>query len=157
MTASQITPATYDLLLLRRQKLFLAVPALMFTLFPLLPFVVFSFDQVPPENRPPLGFVFVFWLFAVPFVATILTLPYRLTATPLGNLVFKSLATTRSVAVQDILSIEPASFFFSQVPLSTYSLKHRNGKIRFAGQFTGMHRLLVELAKANPAISIKGC
>ena len=90
------------------------------------------------------------------YVWTVLSLPYRISVSHDRRVHFKSVLGVRSVRVSDVLSIEPAHLNI-QAGISGYVLKHRNGKIRFPGQFTGQYMLLSELKQANPALNIKGC
>ena len=96
---------------------------------------------------------FVFWFGFVAFFA------FQIASTPLhidddgrGNLAFRSLLRTRTVQVSEIRSIEPVRGQFG-----FFRLVHDNGKITFLSQFTGFHRLLGQLAQANPGITLRGC
>jgi hypothetical protein len=157
-----VTPADYKLLLTRSQKLAVGMPLVMFILFPLgFLFLFFSpgFEEFSADNQPPFfpAFPLVFFLgFAAFYAWTVLSLPYQISVTRDRKLVFKSLMRSRSVKVSELISIEPRSLSI-QAGLSGYLLKHRNGSIRFPGQFTGQYLLLYELKQANPALEIKGC
>jgi len=157
-----VTPAEYKLLLTRSQKLAVGMPLVMFILFPLGFLFLFNspgFERFSADNQPPFfpAFPLVFFLGVAAFYAwTVLSLPYRISVTRDRKLIFKSIMRSRSVKVSELLSIEPHSLSI-QAGISGYLLKHRNGKIRFPGQFTGQYILLYELKQANPALEIKGC
>jgi hypothetical protein len=133
----------------------------MFTVMPVVFIFVFSFSGVvtavdpPPPLIPLLPLVF-FFAFAVSYAWSAASLPYRITATPDQQLLFKSLINVRSARVSDLLSIEPRGLYV-QAGVSGYILRHRAGNIRFPGQFSGLHVLLGELKNANPALEIRGC
>jgi hypothetical protein len=151
-----MTPRQYELFLTGMQKFALGMPLLIFAVFPVF-FWVISSAKGPP-NAPfftfaPLLLVVVF--FGV-YAATVLKLPYRITVTRDRQLVFKSVLRTQTVRVSDLLSIEPKNLNV-QAGVSGYVLEHRNGKIRFPGQFTDQYLLLYELKQANPALKTKGC
>lgn len=157
-----MTPADYKLLLTRSQKWAVGLPLLMFILFPLAFLFLFNapgFEEFSADNRAPFfpAFPLMFFLgFAAFYAWTVLSLPYQISVTRDRKLVFKSVVRSRSVKVSELLSIEPRSLHI-QVGISGYLLKHRNGTIRFPGQFTGQYILLYELKQANPALEIKGC
>lgn len=46
---------------------------------------------------------------------------------------------------------------WTQMPLTVYLLKHRNGRLRFPGQFTAQHQFLTERKQANPGVELTGC
>jgi hypothetical protein len=160
--SDSMTPRQYNLLLTRSQKLAVGLPLIMFVLFPLLFFFVFNsagFKEIPADNRPPFfpAFPLVFFLgFAAFYAWSVLSLPYQISVTSDRRLVFKSILKSRSVRISELLSIQPRSLRI-QAGVSGYLLTHRNGKIRFPGQFTGQYILLYELKQANPALEIKGC
>jgi hypothetical protein len=56
------------------------------------------------------------------------------------------------IAVLDILSIAPSEM--SQ--MSTYVVRHRNGRFRVDGRLNGMHELISELKRQNPTIELRG-
>jgi hypothetical protein len=159
--ATRVTPARYELLLTRSQKLAVVLPFILVLVVPVLFYLAFS--NLPPRVGPgrempeymafiPVPIVlaagaFLFWIIG--------RLPYRITVTLEQQLVFKSLLTERTVSIADLVSIEPGSLN-TQAQISGYVLKHRDGSIKFPGQFTGMYILLGELKQANPALEIRG-
>jgi hypothetical protein len=157
-----VTPADYKLLLTRSQKFAVGMPLAMFVLFPLgFLFIINApgFEGFAADNQPPFfpAFPLIFFLgVAAIYAWTVLSLPYQISVTRDRKLVFKSLMRSRSVKVSELISIESRSLSI-QAGISGYLLKHRNGSIRFPGQFTGQYLLLYELKQANPALEIKGC
>jgi hypothetical protein len=160
--AAQVSPAQYDLLLTRQQKVVVFLPLIIFLVMPLIFFVVFTQVGFPKEfleGAPP----FFPWIPLLLFVViaaiygwTLGSLPYRISVTHDQKLVFRSLLKERSVRVSDLVSIEPGTLYV-QAGISGYVANHREGKIRFPGQFTGMYRLLFELKQANASLAIRGC
>lgn len=156
-----MTPREYTLLLTRSQKLQLWLPLVLLTvLVPGAIFFIFrtsaasaSADVPPFFPFLPIGFVL---LVAALFTWSVLTLPRQISVTRDRRLIFRSILRSQSVKVSDVLSIEPQSLNI-QTALSGYVLTHREGKIRFPGQFTGQYLLLHELKEANPAVELKGC
>ncbi len=160
MTA-RVTPAQYDLFLTGQQKFIALAPMIVFLVMPIIFFVVFSqlgdmtrFTKEAPAFFPyfPFGFLLII---AVAYAWTLTSLTYRISVTQDQKLVFKSWRNAHSVRVADLVSIEPRSLHI-QMGVSGYVATHRDGKIRFPGQFTGMYRLLYELKQANPALQIQG-
>jgi hypothetical protein len=157
-----MTPRQYDLFLTRSQKLAVGFPLVVFAVIPLVFLVVFGsadFQGVPASDLPPFfpAFPLLFFLaFAAFYAWSVLSLPYRISITHDREIVFKSIMTSRSIRVSELLSIEPRSLHI-QAGVSGYILKHQGGKIRFPGQFTGQYMLLYELKQANPQLEIKGC
>ena len=158
---TRVTPAQYDLFLTGQQKFIALVPMVMFLVLPIIFFVAFSqlgdnmrFTKEAPPFVPyfPLAF---FVIIAGVYGWTLSSLTYRISVTHDQKLVFKSLRNAHSVRVADLLSIEPRSLHI-QMGVSGYMATHRDGKIRFPGQITGMYRLLYELKQANPALKIQG-
>jgi hypothetical protein len=160
MTA-KLSPRKYDLLLTRSQKFALLMPIVMFLIIPVIFFGIFSMSEAAGaglEAEPFFPwFPFALFLgFAVFYGWTVATLPYRITTTIDQQIHFKSLLNVRTVRVSEIVKIEPRGLRI-QAGISGYDLHHRNGRIRFPGQFTGMYLLLAELKGANPALEILGC
>lgn len=154
-----MTPREYKLFLTRSQKLAVVLPAIVFVLVAVVFLVAFSAKRFPQGSEPPFFPWFplvIFAAFAGFYLSRILTLPYQITVTRDAQLVFKSVVRSRSVKVRDVLSIEPYHLNI-QAGVSGYLLKHREGKLRFPGQFTDQYRLLYELKEANPAVELKGC
>lgn len=157
-----MTPRQYDLFLTRTQKLAVGLPLIVFTVMPVLFLVVFSsggFKEAPEADFPAFFPVFplaIFLVFGAFYAWSVLSMPYRISVTRDRQLVFKSIVSSRSVRVSELLSIEPRSLNV-QANVSGYVLKHQNGKIRFPGQFTEQYMLLYELKQANPRLDIKGC
>lgn len=154
-----MTPREYSLLLTWSQKFAVGLPLIMFTLIPVVFLFAFNSTRFPQEDLPPFFPLFPFGfvlIFAALYAGSVLSLPYRITVTRDRQLVFKSILRSRSVRVADLLSIEPRNLKI-QAGLSGYLLKHRDGKIRFPGQFTGQYLLLYELKQANPSLDLKGC
>jgi hypothetical protein len=159
-----VTPRQYDLLLTRSQKLAIWLPLVMFIVLPLIFVFVFVPTMVgnfPGATRPPSFFVafpLAIFLIAAAFHArTIFLLPHRITVTRDRQLVFASRLRSTAIRAADVLSIEPGSLKLQAVGLSGYVLKHREGEIRFPGEFTGQYLLLYELKQANPALDLRGC
>jgi hypothetical protein len=155
----RVTPREYKLFLTRPQKFTVALPVIMFVLFPVLFLGIVGSQDFPAEDAPPFfpWFPFAFFLlFAAFYLLRILTLPYRITVTRDAQLLFKSVLRSQSVRARDVLSIEPRQINL-QAGVSGYLLKHREGKVRFPGQFTDQYRLLYELKEANPSVELKGC
>lgn len=157
-----MTPREYKLLLTRSQKFAMWMPLIMFTAIPFIFFFAFYSTRFP-ENRPddlprflPFFPLVVFFGMGLFYAWTVLSLPHRISVTRDRQLVFKSRLRTRSVRVADVLSIEPRHLHI-QAGLSGYLLKHRDGKVRFPGQFTDQYLLLHEMKQANPALELKGC
>jgi hypothetical protein len=157
-----MTTREYKLLLTGSQKLAVAIPILIFTLLPVVFFFMFSsgpFREMKGDNLPlffPL-FPFLMFLGAGAFIAwTVLSLPHTISVTYDKQLVFKSVLSSRTVKISDVISIEPRSLRI-QAGISGYLLTHLNGKILFPGQFTGQYLLLYELKQANPSVELKGC
>jgi hypothetical protein len=158
-----MTSREYELFLTRSQKLAILAPVGMF----LLGFAaVVTFMLVTPEGQqfrsnPPPYFPWFplvpIAVFGLAMFAPLLALPYRITASSEGALVFQSRLRSVRVVASDVLSIEPSSFKWFQMPMTTYLLRHRNGKLRFPGQFTDQHQLFMELKKANPKVELTGC
>ncbi len=157
-----LTPRQYDLHLTVSQKLAVAVPLIMFAIFPI--FFLFTFNELKmsqealkdaPHFIPVLPLAF-FLGFAIFYGWNVAILPYRISVTNDQRIVFKSLAGSREVRASDMISIEPRGLLI-QAGVSGYLLKHLNGKIRFPGQFTGQHALLYELKRANSALVLRGC
>ena len=157
-----MTRRQYNLLLTRSQKLAVGLPLVIFIVFPLVFLVVFNSAGFPEaqEGGPPRLFSGVPLLFVLGLVAfhtwSLLSLPYRILVTDDRHVVFKSIISSRSVRISEMLSIEPRSLSI-QAGVSGYVLKHQDGKIRFPGQFTDQYLLLYELKQANPKLDIKGC
>lgn len=159
--SSRLTPRQYDLFLTRSQKFTIFAPVVMLILIPIIFTIAFGMIDLPmelDESESP----FDFWLTFFPFLAfaafygwNIASLPYRITTTLDQQLHFKSLLRVQTVKASELLAIEPGGLRL-QAPISGYFLRHRNGKIRFPGQFTGLHVLLAELKALNPALEIKG-
>ena len=59
---------------------------------------------------------------------------------------------TVRVLVEDIVSIAPSDAMHGRV----YILKHRNGKARFDPRLDGMHELITEIKRRNPAVELRG-
>jgi hypothetical protein len=156
----RITPRQCDLVLTGTQKFAAIAPIVLFLTFPIIAFVVFrNADAVGPDSLPPYFPWFPLGLFAVlalVFAWTIAGTPHRLTVTHDQQLEFRSFLTTRRVRAANVLSIRPRNLYV-QANLSGYELEHRDGKIRFPGQFTGLHAVLYELKIVNPAVHISGC
>lgn len=154
-----MTAREYKLFLTRSQKFQVVLPVIMFTLIPVVFIIAFSSQRFPQDDVPPFFPAFPFGLFAI-FAAlylwSVLSLPYRITVMRDRQLVFKSVLRSRSVRVSDVLSIQPRALNI-QAGLSGYVLKHRDGKIRFPGQFTDQYLLLYELKQENGALELKGC
>lgn len=74
------------------------------------------------------------------------------TLTEDGQVEFTGPLRRVSVAVLDIISIVPSEM--SQVPY--YVVRHRNGRFRVDGRLNGMHELIGELKRENPAIELRG-
>jgi hypothetical protein len=128
---------------------------------PLLFFLVFTslaaeYNAHRGSPLPPYFPLFFFLAFGLFYAWSVLSLPYRITATPEQTVVFKSLFSERVVRPADLISIEPRNLRV-QLGISGYALNHRDGKILYPGQFTGMHVLLTELKSANPGLEIRGC
>lgn len=154
-----MTPREYKLFLTRSQKLVVVLPVIMLVLFSVFFIGFVGSHRFPDEHEPPFfpWFPFgIFGLFAVFYLLRILTLPYRITVTRDAQLQFKSVLRLQSVRARDVLSIEPRQLSV-QAGVSGYLLKHREGKVRFPGQFTDQYRLLYELKETNPAVELKGC
>ncbi|MFC4312200.1 hypothetical protein ACFPN2_24170 [Steroidobacter flavus] len=151
-----MTPRQYDLFLTGMQKFAIGAPLLVLIIFPV--FFLTVFNEAGPPDAP--FFRFVPLLFLIVFLgiyaATTLRLPYRISVTRDRQLVFKSVLKTQTVRVSELLSIQPKNLNV-QAGISGYELEHRNGKIRFPGQFTDQYLLLYELKQANPALKTKGC
>jgi hypothetical protein len=90
-------------------------------------------------------------------LAVALTTPHRITVTPVGQVEFVSVLRRQSVVPSDIVSIITKGTAFSFSPFGNFALLHRNGKVRFLGQFTGLHSLLGEIRQVNPNIEMLGC
>jgi hypothetical protein len=155
----KVTPRQCDLLLTRTQKWTAVLPIIMFVA---LPVIFFAIWQTVPnsamEGRPPFipWFPFIFFpAFAIYFGYRVASLPYRISSTLDQQLVFKSLLTSRSVRIVDVQTIEPGRLGI-QAGISGYVLKHRDGKIQFTSQFTGLYALLYEMKQANPTLDIRG-
>jgi hypothetical protein len=160
--SSRLTPREYELVLTRSQKFTVFAPVVMLILIPIVFTVAFGMIDLPIELEEPES-KFDLWLPFIPFVAlaiffgwNIASLPYRITATLDQQLHFKSFLRVQTVRVSDLLVIEPGGLRL-QVPISGYFLRHRNGRIRFPGQFTGLYLLLAELKALNPKLEIRGC
>lgn len=154
-----MTPREYSLFLTRSQKFAIGLPLVMLLLIPVVFLFAFSSAQFRQDDAPPFFPLFpfgLFLIFAVLYASSVLYLPYRITVTRDRQIVFKSVLRSRSVRVADVFSIEPRNLNI-QAGLSGYLLKHRDGKIRFPGQFTGQYLLLYELKQANPSLDLKGC
>lgn len=157
-----MTPRQYDLLLTRSQKFAVGFPPVMLAvLLPacLLVFGSGHFAELPGDRQSaffPLALIALFVVLAVFYVWNILSLPHRISVTDEKQLVFKSVIASRTVRVSELVSIEPHSLSI-QAGLSGYLLRHRNGHIRFPGQFTGLYVLLSELKQTNPTLDIRGC
>ena len=130
-----------------------ALPAVMFTVAPFMFF--FAFPR--PDGWPPDYFPAAFWIFAAFCWYDILTLPHRIVVSFVGQLEFVSLLRRWRFSVHDVLTITPGRLGLSFAPLSRFTLKHRNGKLRFVNQFTGMHEFLSELRRAQPTVEFVGC
>ncbi len=159
MTA-RITPRQCDLVLTSSQKFAAIAPIVVFLGFPIIAFVVFSNIDAPGGKLMPPYFpwppLVLFALLAVVFAWTMASVPYRLTVTHDQQLEFKSFRTTSRVRAANVLSIKPRTLYI-QANLSGYELQHRDGKIRFPGQLTGLHAVLYEMKVANPSLQISGC
>jgi uncharacterized membrane protein len=157
-----MTPRQYKLFLTRTQKASLVIPIALFTILPVIFFVVFS--HVPPSPARgtylppyfpwfPLGF---FFIFAAIFGWYVMSMPFEITVTHDKMLVFRSFLKSTTVRPGDVTSIEPRSMRM-KLGISGYQLTHLNGKVLYPGQFTGMYLLLAELKQVNPSMEIKGC
>ncbi len=159
MTA-RMTPRQCDLLLTASQKFVAIAPIVLFLLFPVIAYVVFANIDLPGAKPLPRDFPWILLGFlavmALLFVWTLTSIPYRLTVTHDQQLEFKSMRNVRRVRVGNVLSIKPRSLHI-QANVSGYELVHREGKIRFPGQFTGLHAVLYELKLSNPSVQITGC
>jgi hypothetical protein len=159
MTA-RMTPRRCDLVLTASQKFVVIAPIVIFLVFPIIAYLVFTNLDVPgakplPPYFPlfPLSF---FVVLAVVFAWTIASIPYRLTVTHDQQLEFKSMLVVRRVRAASVLSIKPRSLHI-QAGISGYELAHRDGKLRFPGQLDGFHVVLHELKQVNPSVQISGC
>lgn len=157
-----MTPRTYDLYLLRRQKWSVWVPMVIMFVMPLAGWILFLTTVRPADagfpRFMPFPFPFgIFWVVGFVYGWVITGTPYRITVDARDLIEFKSFRKTQHVEVRDILLIEPATARFVQMPFGQYRLTYRGGSIRFLGQFNDQHVLLSELAKANPVIVMKGC
>lgn len=148
-----MTPREYKLHLTKQQKLGLLLPAVMFTIFPVL--IYFTFPLGPGEQ--PDYFPFFAWAFAAIAWYVLLTLPYRLNVQSDGTLEFVGLLRRRRVSVHDIVSIAPSGMGLVVSYIQEFRLTHKNGKFGFVNQFTGMHELLSEVRRANPHVELIGC
>ena len=159
MTA-RMTPRQCDLLLTGSQKFVAFAPIVLFLLFPVIAYVVFANIDLPGAKPLPRDFPWIplafFAVLAAVFVWTLTSIPYRLTVTHDQQLEFKSMRSVSRVRVANVLSIKPRSLHI-QANVSGYELVHREGKIRFPGQLTGLHAVLYELKLSNPAVQITGC
>jgi hypothetical protein len=159
MTA-RMTPRQCDLVLTASQKFVAVAPIFLFLAIPLIAIAVFrEVDGIAGERLPPFFPWFpvaLFVVLAVVFAWTIASIPYRLTVTHDQQLEFKSMLHVRRVRAANVLSIKPRSLHI-QANVSGYELAHRDGKIRFPGQFDGFHVVLHELKLVNPSVQIKGC
>ena len=143
----------YKLFLTGRQKLQYGLPAIMFTVMP----IIFYFTIRNIEEGPPDFFPYVFWLFAAAYWWELLTIPHTICVTPTDQIEFRSVLRRRPVAVGDIVSIGPGAFGLVTSVMGGYMLKHRGGKVGFINQFTGMHELLADIRRSNPMAEFLGC
>jgi hypothetical protein len=157
----RLIPRQYELLLTRSQKFTVFAPLVMLILIPIIFTIAFGSIDLPVELEESES-SFDLWFTFIPFLAfaafygwNVASIPYRITATIDQRLHFKSLLRVQSVKVSELLAIEPGGLRM-QAPISGYFLRHRNGKIRFPGQFTDLHVLLGELKALNPALVIRG-
>jgi hypothetical protein len=157
-----MSPRQYKLFLTRSQKAALILPIAIFIILPVIFFVFFNFGAIPhsPETQLPAFFPwlpFGFFIVAAAYFAWyVLSQPFEITVTHDKKVVFRAVLKSYTVRPTDIVSIEPKSNRMN-VSISSYELRHLNGKITYPGQFTGMYLLLAELKQANPSIEIKGC
>lgn len=155
---ARVTPARYDLYLTVMQKIALTLPLVVVAFVAVVFFGIHAnaadqgVDVQTPIVLPLMMLVFVIAF----FFATVARAPYRITVTHSQQLEFKSLLSVRTVRIADLVSIEPKSLY-SNIGISGYVLKYRDGKIMYPGQITGMYILLHELKQANPALEIRGC
>lgn len=159
--ASRLTTQQYDLFLTGSQKLAIVIPLIVMFGVPFLFYFVFTTVAAANDVHRDTSFFPFFPLLifvggGLFYCWTLAALPYRITATPEQTVVFKSLFSERVVRTADLISIEPRSLRV-HVGISGYVLNHRDGKILYPGQFTGMHVLLTELKSANPGLEIRGC
>jgi hypothetical protein len=152
--AYRLTAMQYDLFLTGTQKLAAVIPLVVMFAVPLLFYFVFT--TVAAANNVHRDTSFFPYFPLIIFVGGGLFYCWTLAATPEQTVVFKSLFSERVVRPTDFISIEPRSLRV-HVGISGYVLNHRDGKILYSGQFTGMHQLLTELKSANPGLEIRGC
>lgn len=155
----RITPRQCDLLLTRAQKFTVVLPMIMFLALPVIFFVFWQTTaghELKESDKFFPWFPFAFFpIMAVYIGVRIGLLPYQISSTLDQQLVFKSLLKTRSVRIVDVQSIEPGRLGI-QANISGYVLKHRDGKIQFTSQFTGLYALLYEMKQLNPTLEIRG-
>lgn len=158
-----MTPRKYELVLTRSQRWSLYAPAAMFMVMPVLVLVLLQLTPEASEfrdNAPPFfpWFPFgVFVLWGMVWISPAVTLPRTIFVSSGDVLRFTSPLRTVEIRAADVLSVEPSSLRWAQVPLTTYLLKHRHGRLRFPGQFTGQHQLISELKQKYPIVELKGC
>lgn len=148
-----MTAREYKLYLTRQQKLSLILPAVMFTIFPILIYFTFPFRSDGQQDL----FPFFFWLFAAFAWYGLLTVPHRLIVTSDGALEFVALVRKRRISIHDIVSIAPGGMGPTSGYMQRFKLNHRTGSVGFINQFTGMHEFLAELRRSNPQVELLGC
>ena len=157
-----MTPRQYKLFLTRTQKASLVIPVALFTILPVIFFIVFTYVPLSPARSAHLPPYFpwfplvFFFIFAAIFGWYVLSMPFEITVTHDKMLVFRAFLKSTTVRPEDVTSIEPKSIRMN-LGLSGYQLTHLNGTVVYPGQFTGMYLLLAELKQANPSMEIKGC
>jgi len=104
-------------------------------------------------RNPPPWFVGLFPLFGIAAIYLQLALiPYRIRWREDGAIDFVAWARTRTVRLEDLVSIKPDT---SQVGFLRF--KHRKGSFRLFPQFDGFHEFLTRVKTANPGIEMRGC
>ena len=148
-----MTPREYRLHLTWSQKLTVALPLLAFTVAPLVAYAVTVtlHLRVPaPFFLAPMAYgAFLWWI--------LLTTPHRVRVTQSGQLEFVSVLRRQAIPVSEIISVAPQGSAYSVSPFGHFVLSHRNGRVGFVAQFTGLHALLGELRQANSNIELIGC
>ncbi len=104
------------------------------------------------RNPPPWFIGFIPLLVIVGIYSQLALIPYRIIWCENGAIDFVAWARTRSIRIDDLISIKPDA---SQVGF--LRIKHRLGSFRLLPQFDGFHEFLTRLKAANPNIEMRGC
>ena len=142
--------AEYRLYLSGVVRFMLYLPALLFGAVSIAFFALAIWGDA--RNPPPWFVGFIPLLVIVGIYSQLALVPYRIVWRENGAIDFVAWARTRSIRIDDLVSIKPDA---SQVGF--LRIKHRRGSFRLLPQFDSFHEFLTHLKSANPNFEMRGC